>query len=129
MKPRIKRVYDAPTLSDGYRVLVDRLWPRGLTRERANIDLWLQDVAPSADLRMWWDHDPARFETFGQRYRSELDHNPAVHELLAVLAVRPTVTLVFGARDSRINHATVLANHVEEILKLQSGQGAEPTRE
>ena len=129
MRLRTKRVYDAPTLSDGYRVLVDRLWPRGLTRERANVDLWLQDVAPSADLRMWWDHDPARFDTFSQRYRSELDHNPAVRELLAILAVRPTVTLVFGARDSRVNHAVVLAGYAEEILKLERGQGAGPAGE
>jgi len=106
---RIKRVYDAPTINDGFRVLVDRLWPRGLTTERAHLDLWLKDVAPSADLRVWWDHDPVRFEMFADRYQSELDRNPAVRELEAALAIHRTVTLVYGARDTRINHATVLA--------------------
>jgi uncharacterized protein YeaO (DUF488 family) len=109
---RIKRVYDAPTLGDGYRVLVDRLWPRGLTTERAHLDLWLKEVAPSPDLRMWWNHDPARFEAFAERYRSELDRNPAVHELEVALTHHRTVTLVYGARDTRINHAVVLAQFV-----------------
>jgi uncharacterized protein YeaO (DUF488 family) len=117
---RIKRVYDAPTLGDGYRVLVDRLWPRGLTKERAHLDGWLKEVAPSTDLRVWWNHDPARFEAFAERYRSELARNPAVHELEVGLTLHRTVTLVYGARDTRINHATVLAQFVVNSAQADS---------
>ncbi|MFT4210755.1 MAG: DUF488 family protein [Microbacterium sp.] len=105
---RIKRVYDAPEPEDGYRVLVDRLWPRGLTRQRADLDLWLKDVAPSPELRTWWGHDPARFAEFAARYTGELATNPALDELRDAVRAHTTTTLLYAARDPRVNHAIVL---------------------
>ena len=109
---RIKRVYEPPEAADGYRVLVDRLWPRGLSRERAALDEWLTDVAPSPGLRTWWDHDPARLDEFARRYRAELDGSPALGILRQRLAEQDPVTLVFAARDVHVNHAAVLRDHV-----------------
>jgi len=110
---RIKRVYEAPASTDGYRVLVDRLWPRGLTRERAELDLWLKDVAPSAELRTWFGHDPARFLAFSERYRTELADNPAVAELREAIQSHPTTTLLFAAHDPEVNHAVVLRDFLD----------------
>ncbi|MBM7504413.1 DUF488 domain-containing protein [Agromyces aurantiacus] len=106
----IKRIYDAPEASDGHRVLVDRLWPRGVSKERAELDEWAKDVAPSPDLRAEWHRsdDPARFDEFAARYRAELDANPAAVALLDAGRTHDHVTLLFGARDERANHATVL---------------------
>lgn len=106
----MKRVYDAPQASDGYRVLVDRLWPRGVSKDRAELDEWAKEVAPSPDLRTEWHHsgDPARFDEFATRYRDELDANPAAEALLETGRAHERVTLVFGARDERVNHVTVL---------------------
>lgn len=110
----IKRAYAPPVESDGKRILVDRLWPRGLSRVDAAIDEWLKDIAPSPVLRKWFGHDPARFAEFGNRYREELDANPdAVARLCAVLIERD-VTLVYAARDERINHARVLADYLAD---------------
>ena len=109
---RIKRVYDEPAPDDGYRVLVDRLWPRGITKERAAADAWLKDAAPSPALRTEWHHDPDRFAEFADRYRTELDSNPAVDELLELN--HPVVTLLFGARDVEVNHAAVLRDYLVE---------------
>lgn len=108
----IKRVYEDPAPDDGCRVLVDRLWPRGVSRERAHLDAWLKDVAPSPDLRTWWDHDPARLDEFAARYRDELDANPAVDELRAILAGHDVVTLLYAARSETVNHAAVLADYL-----------------
>jgi uncharacterized protein YeaO (DUF488 family) len=105
----IKRVYEEPGSREGMRVLVDRLWPRGLTKEKAAVDLWMKDVAPSPSLRTWFDHREDRFAEFGRRYRAELELNPAVAELRA-LAAKRKVTLVYGARDEYVNHAAVLAD-------------------
>lgn len=104
----IKRVYEEPGTREGLRVLVDRLWPRGLTKERTAIDMWMKEVAPSPSLRTWFDHREDRFDEFRRRYRAELDHNPAAAEFRALAAQRK-VTLVYGARDEHINHAVVLA--------------------
>jgi len=109
---QLKRVYDAPSGDDGYRVLVDRLWPRGLSRASADVDLWLKEVAPSPDLRKWFDHREDRFAAFADRYDAELDGNPAVDELRDVVASHPTVTLLYGAKDPAVNHAVVLADHL-----------------
>ena len=103
-----KRVYDPAEEADGFRVLVDRLWPRGVTKERAAVDLWLKDVAPSAELRADWHHNPGRFDEFAGRYRVELEHNPATAELQELIAGHPTVTLLYGAKDPESNHARVL---------------------
>jgi uncharacterized protein YeaO (DUF488 family) len=112
----MKRVYDAPAASDGYRVLVDRLWPRGVSKERAELDDWAKDVAPSPELRTEWHHsdDPARFDEFAARYRAELDANPASETLLATGREHAHVTLLFGARDERVNHAAVLLDWLAE---------------
>jgi uncharacterized protein YeaO (DUF488 family) len=110
---RIKRVYDPPSRGDGRRVLVDRLWPRGLKREAARIDLWLKEVAPSAELRCWFNHDPARWSEFQKRYRAELRGNTDSVETLRDLirGVRP-VTLLFAAKDAEHNNAIALRDHL-----------------
>lgn len=105
-----KRVYDPAAPTDGYRVLVDRLWPRGLPKEAARIDLWLRAVAPSNDLRRWFGHDPERWEEFCQRYQRELDAPERGILLgdLAAHALRGPLTLLYGARDAEHNNALVL---------------------
>jgi uncharacterized protein YeaO (DUF488 family) len=102
----IKRAYDPPSSQDGTRILVDRLWPRGVAKAKAALDGWNKDVAPSTALRKWFDHRPERFAEFAKRYRAELKNNPTVAELRAL---KGKVTLVYGARDPAINHAVVLA--------------------
>lgn len=104
----IKRVYDAPAEDDGYRVLVDRLWPRGLTKEAAAVDLWLRDIAPSTELRKWFHHEPEKWTEFRRRYEQELRHNPdAVAQLREAIRAHH-VTLVYGAKDAEHNQAVVL---------------------
>ncbi len=106
----IKRVYEAPAPDDGERVLVDRLWPRGLTKERASVDLWLKDIAPSRELRTWFGHDPALYDEFHRRYEAELAQEPArsAFTLLREHVARGPVTLIFAAHDSEHCNATVL---------------------
>lgn len=104
----LKRAYDPPAAEDGYRVLVDRLWPRGLTRHAARIDLWLKDVAPSHDLRRWFAHEPARWPEFNARYRQQLHANDAAIATLTEHAATGPITLVFAARDPDHNNAVVL---------------------
>jgi uncharacterized protein YeaO (DUF488 family) len=108
MTIRIKRVYEEPDASDGMRILVDRLWPRGLTKEKAKVDLWLKDVAPSTELRKWFAHDPARWAEFRTRYLEELKGDKEQISLLRQEAAKGTVTLVYGARDQQHNEAVVL---------------------
>lgn len=110
---QIKRVQDAADPSDGFRILVDRLWPRGISRDRAALNLWLKDIAPSPGLRVWWGHDPARLDDFAARYRAELDHNPAVAELEDARAQQPRITLLYAAHDPQVNHARVLKAYLE----------------
>lgn len=102
----LKRVYERPAASDGSRILVDRLWPRGLSKAKAALDSWNKDVAPSPALRKWFDHRPERFAEFAKRYRAELKDNAAIADLRAITG---KVTLLYGARDPKINHAVVLA--------------------
>ena len=110
MDVRMKRAYDPPARSDGYRVLIDRLWPRGVSREKADLDEWDRELAPSAELRKWFGHDPERFEEFRRRYVDELrDQRPRLSELRR-RARAGTLTLVYGARDSEHNDAVVLAD-------------------
>lgn len=114
---RIKRIYDEPAAGDGVRVLVDRLWPRGVAKARARLDDWCKAVAPSPELRTRWHHDPGRFEEFAAQYRAELDANPdAVADLLALARRSEVVTLLYGARDPKVNHAVVLRDYLEELL-------------
>lgn len=110
----IKRVYDQADASDGYRVLVDRLWPRGVSKERAELDLWDKDVAPSPDLRTEWHQNRERFDEFAARYLGELDENAAARELVDLGEEHDRVTLLFGARDGQVNHAAVLLEWLGE---------------
>lgn len=110
----IKRIYDAPASTDGIRVLVDRIWPRGVSKESATLDLWLKDIAPSTELRKWFGHNPERFEQFSDRYRKELEANTDVVNELRHLADHNYVTLLYAARGSRANHAIVLAEFLDE---------------
>ena len=105
---RIKRVYELPDKHDGRRILVDRLWPRGLTKEKACIDLWLKDIAPSTELRKWFDHDPGRWEEFKERYLAELKGNSEQIQLLKQELDKGIVTLVYGAKDEEHNQAVVI---------------------
>ena len=104
----IKRIYDEPLASDGYRVLVDRLWPRGIKKSDAQLDEWAKDVAPSTELRKFFDHKSSRFEEFSQRYRAELHDNADAKRLREVIQTHNNVTLLYGARDPHVNHAVVL---------------------
>jgi len=112
MSMQIKRVYDEPAAADGYRVLVDRLWPRGVSKERAQLDTWLKDIAPSPALRTWFGHRPERFEEFKVRYEQELAHNPAVQQLQSIVQQHATVTLLYAAHDPTFNHARVLLEYL-----------------
>jgi uncharacterized protein YeaO (DUF488 family) len=105
---KLKRAYEEPSDEDGLRVLVERLWPRGLTKERAAIDLWLKEIAPSAELRKWYGHDPAKWAEFQKRYRAELQANAEAVKQLKQKGKGSTVTLVYAARDEEHNSALVL---------------------
>ena len=105
---RLKRAYQPAAADDGTRILVDRLWPRGLKKSDAAIDRWLKDIAPSTALRQWFAHDPARWLEFRRRYRSEIRRHPAQLAELRALARKGPVTLIFSARDERRNDAVVL---------------------
>ncbi|MDE2119859.1 MAG: DUF488 family protein [Betaproteobacteria bacterium] len=112
---QIRRVYEPASPDDGFRVLIDRLWPRGLRRESAAIDLWFKDIAPSPALRTWFGHEPARWAGFGERYRAELDANaPAVQRLAGLLRAHGRMTLLYAARDPVHNHAVVLRDYLRE---------------
>ncbi|HEY6083265.1 MAG TPA: DUF488 domain-containing protein [Chitinophagaceae bacterium] len=108
MNIRIKRVYEQPDPADGTRILVDRLWPRGMTKEKAGVDLWLKNIAPSTTLRKWFGHEPAKWEEFKQRYRQELRENKEQVSLLKEQLKKGTVTLLYGAKDEVHNEALVL---------------------
>lgn len=105
---RIKRVYEDPAPDDGYRILVDRVWPRGLTKADAAVDEWDKEAGPSTELRHWFGHDPERFEEFAKRYRAELDGSEALAHLRERCAEHRVVTLVYGAKDTEHNQAVVL---------------------
>jgi uncharacterized protein YeaO (DUF488 family) len=110
---RLKRVYEEPAPEDGLRILVERLWPRGLSKARAAVDLWIKEVAPSPELRRWYHHDPARWEEFRERYRAELRKKEDVVEELRRYCRGQTVTLVYAARDEQHNSALVLKHDLE----------------
>jgi uncharacterized protein YeaO (DUF488 family) len=110
---KVKRVYEPRSTADGLRVLVDRLWPRGLTKERAAVDLWLKDLAPSTELRKWFGHEPTKWKQFQTRYRTELREKKDSIELLKEKSKERTLTLLFGARDEEHNEALVLKKVLE----------------
>lgn len=105
---RLKRAYEPPAADDGVRILIDRLWPRGVSKEHAALDEWMKDIAPSAELRQWFGHDPARWPEFQRRYRAELRQHGDALERIRALARTKTVTLVFSAHDEEHNDAVVL---------------------
>ncbi|HEV2403666.1 MAG TPA: DUF488 domain-containing protein [Candidatus Saccharimonadales bacterium] len=111
---QIKHIYEAPKPGDGYRVLVDRLWPRGLSKERAAINTWLKDISPSNELRTWFGHDPKKFSEFSRRYRTELQNNPVVAELQQIIKAHATTTLLYGAKDPERNQAVVLQQFLQD---------------
>lgn len=115
MKVALKRVYEPSSKADGTRVLVDRLWPRGLSKEKADVDLWLKEIAPSTELRRWFGHDPGKWAEFQKRYHAELEANPeTMAELKTAIGVGPA-TLVYGAKDEEHNDAVVLAAYLANL--------------
>lgn len=110
---QIKRVYENSEPSEGKRILIDRLWPRGLTKEKAKVELWIKDIAPSTELRKWFNHEPAKWPEFQKRYRRELDDNQEAVSKLRKEAKEGSVTLVYGAKDQLHNDAVVLKAYLE----------------
>ena len=113
----IKRVYEAPAEGDGYRVLIDRLWPRGLKKEAVPMDVWAKELAPSTELRKWFGHDPALWDEFRQRYAAELAESADVWQSLARRSAKEPVTLLYGARDEEHNDAVALKALMEQWLR------------
>jgi len=114
---KVKRVYDPIEDDDGLRILVDRLWPRGVSKDK--VDIWLKDIAPSNELRKWFSHDPKKWVEFKSRYWAELRLNQSVHNLLNLITKHKKVTLLFSARDREKNNAVVLREYIEEMLSKQ----------
>jgi uncharacterized protein YeaO (DUF488 family) len=114
---RLKRAYEPAVHADGYRILVDRLWPRGLSKEKAAVDEWMKEIAPSAELRRWFGHDPERWREFRRRYERELRAREELVREIAALASHRRVTLVYGARDEAYNDAVVVAAVVRARMK------------
>jgi uncharacterized protein YeaO (DUF488 family) len=110
----LKRVYEPPSKDDGFRILVERLWPRGVSKQRAEVDLWLKDISPSSQLRSWYAHDVTKWDEFQRRYRAELRNNLAIKQLQQLLQDKPVITFVYAARDTEHNSAQVLKAFLEE---------------
>lgn len=115
-KLTIKRIYEEPTKKDGYRVLVDRLWPRGVKIEHAKLDDWLKELAPSSELRIWFAHDPKKWKDFQAKYIIELKSNESVEKHLPIFRTKTCVTLLIAAKDTEHNHAKVLKSYLEKII-------------
>ena len=116
---KIKRIYDEPSKADGYRMLVDRLWPRGVSKARAKVDLWLKEVTPTDKLRKWYSHDPERWIEFQRMYKSELkDRLDALNQIKEIEKEKKIVTLVYAAKDTKHTHAIVLLKTLEKISKI-----------
>jgi uncharacterized protein YeaO (DUF488 family) len=125
---RVKRVYDRPSRQDGRRILVDGLWPRGVSRKTARIDEWARDLAPSARLRQWFGHDPARWPEFQKRYRAELRTRSDRLAWLAGLARRGRITLIYAARDTDHNNARALQRLIAKRLRRRASRGRDTER-
>ncbi|MGB9728850.1 MAG: DUF488 domain-containing protein [Thermoprotei archaeon] len=113
---KIKRIYEEPSEDDGYRILVDRLWPRGLSKKKSKIDLWLRDIAPSNDLRKWFSHDPAKWNEFKKRYIKELENNSSLQKLIEIIKQKNSITLLYATKDKERNNATVIKEYIEFLL-------------
>ncbi len=115
MKLNIKRIYEPVEPGDGVRILVDRLWPRGLKKDKADIDFWIKEIGPSTTLRVWFNHDPEKWTTFRNLYLKELKNSPAVAELMLLIKGKKRVTLLYSARDEVHNQAVVIKEFVEKL--------------
>jgi len=115
---KIKRIYDKPSKADGIRIFVDRLWARGVTKERAHLDYWFKDIAPSSELRKWFNHEPEKFKEFKKCYKEELACIPEnINEILELLK-KNNVTLIYAAKSETINHAVVLMDYINNYKKI-----------
>ena len=116
---KVKRIYDAPTPDDGIRILVDRLWPRGLSKEKARVDLWLKEIAPSNELRTWYAHDPKKWAEFRKRYFKDLDTKRELVNQILQKTREGDVTLLYGSREEKINNAVALKGYIIEHGALE----------
>ena len=123
LRIKVKRAYDAPSKSDGHRTLVDRIWPRGVSRDELRLDDWVKEIAPSTELRKWFDHDPEKCSAFKDRYFRELDEKPGLIEALLANVRAGTLTLVFGAKDTECNNATALKEYLERHFEKKARAG------
>ena len=105
---KIKRIYEPHNASDGYRILVDRLWPRGIKKETANINIWMKEIAPSTELRKWFNHEPEKWKSFLQKYKAELEHASLFADLKTLTEKHKTITLLYGSREEKYNQAIAL---------------------
>lgn len=117
MEITIARVYEStPKKSGEYRILVDRLWPRGLRKEEVRYDMWAKQIAPSPELRKWFNHEPQRFSEFSKRYIEELENNENMDEFIKSLKKQQHIVLLYGAKDPKINHAVILRQHIQKLM-------------
>jgi uncharacterized protein YeaO (DUF488 family) len=116
MNIAIKRIYEPFSETDGYRILVDRLWPRGIKKENTHIDIWMKDVSPSTELRKWFNHDPAKQDEFRHKYHAEINGSAAFGELLKTVREHKTVTFLYASKEEHYNHAIVLRQFVNDSL-------------
>jgi len=114
---RVKRIYEKPEKADGFRILVDRLWPRGLTKEKAQVEEWMKDIAPSDELRKWFSHDPKKWETFKTRYYKELENKKGLLDLLLQRSKGRPITLLYSAKDEKLNNGLALKDYLEAQKK------------
>ncbi len=119
MKIKIKRIYEPATRNDGYRILVDRLWPRGVTKGFAALDLWSKNMAPSNELRRWFNHQPERFIEFSKRYYAELSHKKDLIKKIITNTGKKQITLLYAARNKKCNHAIVLNQFLSDLFSFQ----------
>jgi uncharacterized protein YeaO (DUF488 family) len=124
MPVNVKRIYDPVAETDGYRVLIDRLWPRGIKNDGSHIDKWLKDVAPSTALRKWFNHEPDKWQSFLLKYQAEINGSPALEELRSDILKHKTVTLLYAAKDQQHNHALAL----RQMIANPPGHNASGTR-
>ncbi|RKQ31513.1 DUF488 domain-containing protein [Oceanobacillus halophilus] len=119
MPVKIKRIYEDVDKNDGVRILVDRIWPRGMSKEKANIDYWLKQIAPTTDLRKWFNHDPEKFDEFKEKYIQELESGKQKEELIKlkdIVKANQTITLLYAAKDKKHNQAIILQEIIEDEL-------------
>jgi len=117
MAIKLKRVYEEPDSNDGIRILVERLWPRGLSKEKARVGIWLKEASPSTELRKWFDHDPTKWGEFKKRYYSELEKNPEALDPISNLPEKENITFVFASKEEEFNNAVALKEYVEKLFR------------